>query len=190
MASQLVARSKDLAFALSRAGAYAAQPLAGARALSSLPRYPAAAAAPSQPSPPVLGKILGYEPTSHLSSAQFLPFWFSTIASNASPMQKAQETCKSVAGMERSEVLKGSAVLAVAAGGFLKETPAYDVTYAGYMHPCTTMFMCESHEKTAFQLGKAELPLRSLQPPCLHGTAATPSAAARTCPATDGRRAD
>lgn len=48
MASRILARSKALALAaaLSRAGADAAPPLAGARALSSLPRYPAAAGFP------------------------------------------------------------------------------------------------------------------------------------------------
>uniref|UniRef100_A0A0D9ZYB6 Uncharacterized protein n=1 Tax=Oryza glumipatula TaxID=40148 RepID=A0A0D9ZYB6_9ORYZ len=85
MASRLVARSRrGLALALSRAGA----------------------GAPSRPSPPGLGKTLGYEPTSHLHGAQFLPCWFSTIASNGSHMQKAQETCKPVAGMEHSDALK------------------------------------------------------------------------------------
>jgi hypothetical protein len=38
-----------LAAALSRTGADAAQPLAGARALSSLPRYPAAVGSPLGP---------------------------------------------------------------------------------------------------------------------------------------------
>ncbi|XP_015692898.2 succinate dehydrogenase subunit 4, mitochondrial-like isoform X2 [Oryza brachyantha] len=97
MASRLVARSRDLALALSRAQPAAA---AGApRALSSLPRCPAAA-----PSSPGLGKALEYQPTSHLHGAQFLPRWFSNVASNGSPMQK--ETCKSVAGMEHSDALK------------------------------------------------------------------------------------
>uniref|UniRef100_A0A0E0L1S3 Succinate dehydrogenase subunit 4, mitochondrial n=1 Tax=Oryza punctata TaxID=4537 RepID=A0A0E0L1S3_ORYPU len=85
MASRLVARSRrGLELALSRAGA----------------------GAPSRPSPAGLGKILGYEPTSDLHGAQFLPRWFSTIASNGSPMQKALETCKPVAGMEHSDALK------------------------------------------------------------------------------------
>lgn len=108
MASRFLARSKTLVLALSRADA-APPPLAGARALSSLPRYPAAAApSPAVGSPPGLGKVLGYEPTSHLNGAQILPRWFSTVSSNGSPMQKAQisETCKSVAGMEHTDALK------------------------------------------------------------------------------------
>ncbi|KAM0857642.1 hypothetical protein ACQ4PT_048364 [Festuca glaucescens] len=80
MASRFIARSKTLALALSRPDA-APAPLAGSRALSSLPRYPAAAPSPA---------VLGYEPTSHLSGTQFLPRWFSTVASNGSPMQKTQ----------------------------------------------------------------------------------------------------
>ncbi|EES19420.1 hypothetical protein BDA96_09G123100 [Sorghum bicolor] len=93
MASRILARSKalNLAAALNRAAADAAPPIAGARALSSLPRYPSA------PSPHALGKFLGYEPTSHLSGAQVLPRWFSSLASNGSQMQKSQisETYKS-----------------------------------------------------------------------------------------------
>ncbi|TVU19107.1 hypothetical protein EJB05_35240 [Eragrostis curvula] len=87
MASRVLARSKALALAaaLSRAGAETAPPLAGARALSSLPRYPAAAG-----SPVGLGKILGYEPRSHLRGTQVLPRWFSTVPSNGSPTQKPQ----------------------------------------------------------------------------------------------------
>ncbi|KAL5230708.1 hypothetical protein ABZP36_029484 [Zizania latifolia] len=105
MASRLLARSRALAIALSRAGADATQPLAGARALSYLSRNPAATA-PWQPSPPGLGKVLGNELSSHLSGAQSLPRWFSTVTSNGSPMQKAQETCKSVVGMEHTNALK------------------------------------------------------------------------------------
>lgn len=58
MASRFLARSKTLALALSRADA-PLPALAGARALSSLPRYPACAAAPSPAvgSPPGLGKV-------------------------------------------------------------------------------------------------------------------------------------
>lgn len=93
MASRILARSKalNLAAALTRAAADAAPPIAGARALSSLPRYPSA------PSPHGLGKVLGYEPTSHLSGAQVLPRWFSSLASNGSQVQKSQisETYKS-----------------------------------------------------------------------------------------------
>ena len=49
MASRFLARSKTLALALSRADA-APAPLAGSSALSSLPRYPAAAAtSPTRP---------------------------------------------------------------------------------------------------------------------------------------------
>lgn len=90
MASRFLARSKTLALALSGAEA-APAPLAGSRALSSLPRYPAAAA-PSAAvgSPPRPGTVLGYAPTSHLSGTQFLPRYFSTVASNGSPMQKTQ----------------------------------------------------------------------------------------------------
>ncbi|KAF6995601.1 hypothetical protein CFC21_012071 [Triticum aestivum] len=110
MASRFLARSKTLALALSRADA-APAPLPGSRALSSLPRFPAAAApSPAIGSPPGLGKVLGHEPTSHLSGTQFLPCWFSTVASNGSPMQNTQvsETCKSVAGMGHSDALKAT----------------------------------------------------------------------------------
>ncbi|XP_047095390.1 succinate dehydrogenase subunit 4, mitochondrial-like [Lolium rigidum] len=90
MASRFLARSRTLALALSRPDA-APAPLAGSRALSSLPRHPAAAApSPAAGSPPRPGTVLGYEPTSHLSGTQFLPRWFSTVASNGSPMQKTQ----------------------------------------------------------------------------------------------------
>ncbi|XP_062179863.1 succinate dehydrogenase subunit 4, mitochondrial-like [Phragmites australis] len=103
MASRTLTRSRFLALgaALSRAGADAAPPLAGARALSSLPRYPAPSS-PAAGSP--LGKVLGYEPTSHIRGTQFLPRWFSTVASNGSPLQKSQisETHKSVAEMGQS----------------------------------------------------------------------------------------
>ena len=53
MASRILARSKalNLAAALTRAAADVASPIAGARALSSLPRYPSA------PSPHGLGKV-------------------------------------------------------------------------------------------------------------------------------------
>lgn len=53
MASWILARSKalPLAAALTRGAAYAAPPIAGARALSSLPRYPSA------PSSHGLGKV-------------------------------------------------------------------------------------------------------------------------------------
>ncbi|CAM0955828.1 unnamed protein product [Alopecurus aequalis] len=90
MASRFLARSKTLALALSRADA-AQAPLSGSRALSSLPRYPAAAApSAAAGSPTRPGMVLGSEPTSHLSGTQFLPRWFSTAASNGSPMQKTQ----------------------------------------------------------------------------------------------------
>ncbi|KAM0908171.1 hypothetical protein ACQ4PT_015622 [Festuca glaucescens] len=89
MASRFIARSKTLALAFSRPDA-APAPLAGSRALSSLPRYPAAAPSPAVGSPPRPGMVLGYEPTSHLSGTQFLPRWFSTVASNGSPMQETQ----------------------------------------------------------------------------------------------------
>ncbi|KAG8085373.1 hypothetical protein GUJ93_ZPchr0010g10648 [Zizania palustris] len=105
MASRLLSRSRALAIALSRAGADATQPLAGARALSYLSCNPTAAG-PSQPSPPGLGKVLGYEPSSHLSGAQSLPQWFSTVTSNGSPMLKAQETCKPVVGTEHTDARK------------------------------------------------------------------------------------
>ncbi|WVZ98275.1 hypothetical protein U9M48_043738 [Paspalum notatum var. saurae] len=108
MASRILARSKalPLAAALARAAADAAPPIAGARSLSSsLPRYPAAA-----PSLRGLGKILGYEPTSHLSGAQLLPRWFSSVASNGAPLQKSQisETYKSGAEMKQSDAQKPS----------------------------------------------------------------------------------
>lgn len=35
--------------------------------------------------------VLVYDPTSHLSGTQFLPCWFSTAATNGSPMQKTQK---------------------------------------------------------------------------------------------------
>ncbi|GJN14200.1 hypothetical protein PR202_gb00992 [Eleusine coracana subsp. coracana] len=105
MASRILARSKALALAaaLSRAGADAAQPLAGARALSSIPRYSAAAGSPLG-----LGKVLGYEPRSHLSGTQVLPRRFSTVPSNGSPTQKAQisETYKSGTAVEQSDAQK------------------------------------------------------------------------------------
>ncbi|KAF6984450.1 hypothetical protein CFC21_002459 [Triticum aestivum] len=110
MASRFLARSKTLALALSRADA-APAPLAGSRALSSLPRRPATAApSPAIGSPPGLSKVLGHEPTSHLSGTQFLPRWFSTAASNGSPMQNTQvsETCKPVAGTGHSDALKAT----------------------------------------------------------------------------------
>ncbi|CAN6360343.1 unnamed protein product [Urochloa humidicola] len=92
MASRILARSKalPLAAALTRAAADAAPPLAGTRALSSLPRYLGA------PSPHGLGKVLGCEPRSHLSGAQVLPRWFSSVASNGSPMQKSQKSSEGV----------------------------------------------------------------------------------------------
>uniref|UniRef100_A0ACD5TAC7 Uncharacterized protein n=1 Tax=Avena sativa TaxID=4498 RepID=A0ACD5TAC7_AVESA len=90
MASRFLSRSKTVALALSRADT-APAPLAGSRALSSLPRYPAAASpSPAVGSPPRSGMVMGYEPTSHLSGTQFFPRWFSTVASKESPMQKAQ----------------------------------------------------------------------------------------------------
>ncbi|KAL6619361.1 hypothetical protein ACP70R_034500 [Stipagrostis hirtigluma subsp. patula] len=100
MASRVLARSKALALAaaLPRAGA---TPLAGARALSSLPGCPGAT------SPVGLGKVLGYEPTSHLRGTQFLPRWFSTVASNGSPMQKPQIS-DTRADLEQSDALKSS----------------------------------------------------------------------------------
>ncbi|KAK3138960.1 hypothetical protein QOZ80_5AG0375770 [Eleusine coracana subsp. coracana] len=105
MASRILARSKALALAaaLSRAGADAAQPLDGARALSSIPRYSAAAGSPLG-----LGKVLGYEPRSHLSGTQVLPRWFSTVPSNGSPTQKSQisETYKSGTAVEQSDAQK------------------------------------------------------------------------------------
>ncbi|KAL6844981.1 hypothetical protein ACP4OV_025154 [Aristida adscensionis] len=83
MASRILARrSRALAAALAAAGA--TTPLAGARALSSLPRG----------SPAGLAKVLGYDATSHLRGTQFLPRWFSTIASNGSPMQKPQSDAR------------------------------------------------------------------------------------------------
>ncbi|CAN6342260.1 unnamed protein product [Urochloa humidicola] len=106
MASRILARSKalPLAAALTRAAADAAPPLAGTRALSSLPRYLGA------PSPHGLGKVLGCEPRSHLSGAQVLPRWFSSVASNGSPMQKSQisETNKSGAELKQSYAQKSS----------------------------------------------------------------------------------
>ncbi|CAD6333994.1 unnamed protein product [Miscanthus lutarioriparius] len=106
MASRILARSKalNLAAALTRAAADVASPIAGARALSSLPRYPSA------PSPHGLGKVLGYEPTSHLSGAQVLPRWFSSLASNGSQVQKSQisETYKSGSEMKQSDAQKSS----------------------------------------------------------------------------------
>ncbi|CAL4907829.1 unnamed protein product [Urochloa decumbens] len=106
MASRILARSKvlPLAAALTRAAADAAPPLAGTRALSSLPRYLGA------PSPRGLGKVLGYEPRSHLSGGQVLPRWFSSVASNGSPMQKSQisETNKSGAELKQSDAQKSS----------------------------------------------------------------------------------
>ncbi|XP_051228026.1 succinate dehydrogenase subunit 4, mitochondrial isoform X2 [Lolium perenne] len=109
MASRLLTRSKALGLAVSRSDA---APLAGARglrALSTLPRDPAAAPAPSprQPavgSPPLgLSKILGYEQASRLSGTKVLPRWFSTGASNGS---SDQQTSKSVAGMVQSDAVK------------------------------------------------------------------------------------
>ncbi|CAN6337843.1 unnamed protein product [Urochloa humidicola] len=104
MASHILARSKalPLAAALTRAAADAAPPLAGTRALSSLSRYPGA------PSLHGLGKVLGYEPRSHLSGV--LPRWFSSLASNGSPMQKSQisETNKSGAELKQSYAQKSS----------------------------------------------------------------------------------
>ncbi|KAJ1262614.1 hypothetical protein BS78_09G122200 [Paspalum vaginatum] len=106
MASRILARSKalPLAAALARAAADAVSPITGARALSSLPRYPAA------PSPHGLGKVLGYEPTSQLSGAQLLPRWFSSVASNGPPLQKSQisETYKSGVEMKQSDAQKPS----------------------------------------------------------------------------------
>nr|CAB3465438.1 unnamed protein product [Digitaria exilis] len=106
MASRILARSKalPLAAALARAAADAAPPLAGTRALSSLPRYPGA------PSPHGLGKILGYEPTYRPSGAQVLPRWFSSVASNGSLTQKSQipETNKSGAELKQSDAQKPS----------------------------------------------------------------------------------
>ncbi|AQK94173.1 Succinate dehydrogenase subunit 4 mitochondrial [Zea mays] len=130
MASRILARSKALPLvaALTPAAAKAATPIAGARALSSLPRYPSA------PSPHGLGKgisfivdaltgvqnskeegkwlfkVLGYEPTSHLSGPQVLPRWFSSLASNGSQVQKSQisETYKSGGEMKQSETRKSS----------------------------------------------------------------------------------
>ncbi|KAL6613844.1 hypothetical protein ACP70R_036114 [Stipagrostis hirtigluma subsp. patula] len=99
MASRFLTRSKALAHALSRADAIASPPLAGARclrALATLPRDPAAAAAapspwqPSVRSPLDLSKIVGYEQTSRLSGTQLLPRWFSTGASNGSSVQQVQ----------------------------------------------------------------------------------------------------
>ncbi|KQK06624.1 succinate dehydrogenase subunit 4, mitochondrial [Brachypodium distachyon] len=110
MASRFLARSKTLALALSRADA-APAPLSGSRALSSLPRYPVVSApAPAVGSPTRVGKVLGYEPTSHLSGTQFSPRWFSTIVPSGSPMQKTQisETCKYVPGVEHSDALKAT----------------------------------------------------------------------------------
>uniref|UniRef100_A0A0E0CCQ2 Succinate dehydrogenase subunit 4, mitochondrial n=1 Tax=Oryza meridionalis TaxID=40149 RepID=A0A0E0CCQ2_9ORYZ len=107
MASRLLARSKALALALSRADAAAPGPAAGARwlrTLSSLPRDPAAAAspapAPRQPavgSPFGLSKIPGYEQTSRLSGTQVLPRWFSTGTSNGSSAQQEGATRKVMA---------------------------------------------------------------------------------------------
>ncbi|CAM0884685.1 unnamed protein product [Alopecurus aequalis] len=111
MASRLLTRSKALALAVSRFDAAAPAPLAGARglrALSTLPRDPAASPAlsPRQQavaSPLGLSKILGYEQASRLSGAQVLPRWFSTGASNGS---SDQQTSKTVAGMLQSDALK------------------------------------------------------------------------------------
>ncbi|XP_047054508.1 succinate dehydrogenase subunit 4, mitochondrial-like isoform X2 [Lolium rigidum] len=109
MASRLLTRSKALALAVSRSDA---APLAGARglrALSTLPRDPAAAPAPSPRQPAVRGsplglsKILGYEQASRLSGTKVLPRWFSTGASNGS---SDQQTSKSVAGMVQSDAVK------------------------------------------------------------------------------------
>ncbi|XP_066363361.1 succinate dehydrogenase subunit 4, mitochondrial-like [Miscanthus floridulus] len=101
MASRILARSKalTLAAALTRAAADAAPPISGARALSSLPRYPSA------PSSHGLGKVLGYEPTSDLSGAQVLPRWFSSLASNGSQIS---ETYKSGGEMKQSDAQKTS----------------------------------------------------------------------------------
>ncbi|KAL5203338.1 hypothetical protein ABZP36_014290 [Zizania latifolia] len=49
MASRLLVRSRALALAISRAGTDATQPLAGARALSSLSHYSPVAAVPFRP---------------------------------------------------------------------------------------------------------------------------------------------
>ncbi|XP_066363277.1 succinate dehydrogenase subunit 4, mitochondrial-like [Miscanthus floridulus] len=101
MASRILARSKalTLAAALTRAAADAAPPISGARALSSLPRYPSA------PSSHGLGKVLGYESTSDLSGAQALPRWFSSLASNGSQIS---ETYKSGGEMKQSDAQKTS----------------------------------------------------------------------------------
>ncbi|RLN28574.1 succinate dehydrogenase subunit 4, mitochondrial-like [Panicum miliaceum] len=106
MASRILARSKvlPLAAALTRAAADATPALAGTRALSSLPRYPGA------PSQHGLGKVLGFEPTSRLSEAHFFSRWFSSVASNGSPMQRSQisETNKSGAELKQSSAQKSS----------------------------------------------------------------------------------
>ncbi|KAM0840999.1 hypothetical protein ACQ4PT_059290 [Festuca glaucescens] len=113
MASRLLTRSKALALAVSRfdAAAPTPAPLAGARglrALSTLPRDPAAAPAPSPRQPAVgsplgLSKILGYEQASRLSGTQVLPRWFSTGACTGS---SDQQTSKAVAGMVQSDAVK------------------------------------------------------------------------------------
>uniref|UniRef100_A0ACD5XK23 Uncharacterized protein n=1 Tax=Avena sativa TaxID=4498 RepID=A0ACD5XK23_AVESA len=111
MASRLLTRSKALALAVSRADAALPAPLAGARglrALSTLPRDPTSAPAPSPRQPSVgsplgLSKILGYEQASRISGAQVLPRWFSTGASNGS---SDQQISKTVAGMVQSDAVK------------------------------------------------------------------------------------
>ncbi|NP_001144172.2 Succinate dehydrogenase subunit 4, mitochondrial [Zea mays] len=102
MASWILARSKahPLAAALTRGAAYAAPPIAGARALSSLPHYPSA------PSSHGLGKVLGYEPTSHVSGAQVLPRWFSSLPSNGSQISETYN--KSGGEMKQSDARKSS----------------------------------------------------------------------------------
>ncbi|KAF7025747.1 hypothetical protein CFC21_037904 [Triticum aestivum] len=111
MASRLLTRSKALALAAARADAAAPSPLTaawGARALSALPRDPAAASPASSPRQPAvvsplgLSKILGYEQASRLGGTHVLPRWFSTGASNGSD----QQTSKTVAGMVQSDALK------------------------------------------------------------------------------------
>ncbi|XP_048565928.1 succinate dehydrogenase subunit 4, mitochondrial-like [Triticum urartu] len=112
MASRLLTRSKALALAAARADAAAPSPLAaawGARALSALPRDPAAASPASSPRQPAvvsplgLSKILGYEQASRLGGTRVLPRRFSTGASNGS---SDQQTSKTIAGMVQSDALK------------------------------------------------------------------------------------